>query len=100
MGCSYGTSDSASSTLARISNYRDQRTPLDHPARSTPQADNMRTSLLRRSCPYVCNSCQQSIRSRRRGYATAAASAPEIYDVVCVGGGPVGLSLLAALSRY
>ena len=27
----------------------------------------------------------------------ASTSAPEIYDVVCVGGGPVGLSLLTGL---
>ncbi|KAG7150313.1 hypothetical protein HYQ46_000753 [Verticillium longisporum] len=33
----------------------------------------------------------------RRSFAIAAASNPDIYDVVCVGGGPAGLSLLAAL---
>ncbi|KAF2442009.1 ubiquinone biosynthesis hydrox [Karstenula rhodostoma CBS 690.94] len=36
------------------------------------------------------------IRLQRRSASTAA-SAPEIYDVVCVGGGPAGLSLLAGL---
>jgi len=30
-------------------------------------------------------------------FASGAASTPEIYDVVCVGGGPAGLSLLAGL---
>ncbi|KAK7970592.1 ubiquinone biosynthesis mono0xygenase COQ6 [Apiospora saccharicola] len=34
--------------------------------------------------------------SARRAYASAA-SQPDIYDVVCVGGGPAGLSLLTAL---
>jgi len=32
-----------------------------------------------------------------RGYASAAK--PEIFDVVCVGGGPAGLSLLAGLRK-
>jgi hypothetical protein len=32
-----------------------------------------------------------------RRFASTSADAPEIYDVVCVGGGPAGLSLLAAL---
>ncbi|KAF1992138.1 ubiquinone biosynthesis hydrox [Aulographum hederae CBS 113979] len=35
---------------------------------------------------------------RRRTYATAAKAAlPELYDVVCVGGGPAGLSILTGL---
>ena len=39
------------------------------------------------------------VRSNRtyRGYASAAK--PEIFDVVCVGGGPAGLSLLAGLRK-
>jgi ubiquinone biosynthesis monooxygenase Coq6 len=37
-----------------------------------------------------------SIRLHRR-FASGSADAPEIYDVVCVGGGPAGLSLLAGL---
>lgn len=32
-----------------------------------------------------------------RRFATSSANAPEVYDVVCVGGGPAGLSLLAGL---
>lgn len=36
---------------------------------------------------------------KRRSYAQINGT-PEIYDVVCVGGGPAGLSLLAALSKY
>jgi ubiquinone biosynthesis monooxygenase Coq6 len=32
-----------------------------------------------------------------RRFASSAANAPEVYDVVCVGGGPAGLSLLAGL---
>lgn len=37
---------------------------------------------------------------RRQLYSTASttpASSPELYDIVCIGGGPVGLSLLSAL---
>jgi len=33
----------------------------------------------------------------RRHFATTAPEIPEIFDVVCVGGGPAGLSLLTAL---
>ncbi|KAL9611539.1 MAG: hypothetical protein Q9167_003823 [Letrouitia subvulpina] len=33
----------------------------------------------------------------KRHYATPTSADPEIYDVVCVGGGPVGLGLLTAL---
>lgn len=33
----------------------------------------------------------------RRTFATTSAHVSETYDVVCVGGGPAGLSLLAAL---
>ena len=32
-----------------------------------------------------------------RRFASSSADAPEVYDVVCVGGGPAGLSLLAGL---
>lgn len=46
---------------------------------------------------YVCSTCTRHLRRPRRSYATAAALKPDIYDVVCVGGGPAGLSLLAAL---
>ncbi|ROW02032.1 hypothetical protein VPNG_07681 [Cytospora leucostoma] len=59
--------------------------------------------LLRRSAPgpaatrYMCRRCSRQIgRSSRRSYASTAQQ-PDIYDVVCVGGGPAGLSLLAAL---
>ncbi|KAL3419009.1 ubiquinone biosynthesis mono0xygenase COQ6 [Phlyctema vagabunda] len=45
---------------------------------------------------YVCNNCTSHVRRRYRAYATTTTH-PEIYDVICVGGGPAGLSLLAAL---
>ncbi|KAJ2904797.1 ubiquinone biosynthesis mono0xygenase COQ6 [Zalerion maritima] len=54
--------------------------------------------------PLLCHSCSRLVwRSVKgqRGYATTTttttASEREIYDVVCVGGGPAGLSLLTAL---
>ncbi|KAH8814977.1 hypothetical protein F5884DRAFT_667868 [Xylogone sp. PMI_703] len=50
---------------------------------------------MRRLGGYVCRNCSQQLQ-RRRSYATSALK-PDIYDVVCVGGGPAGLSLLAAL---
>ncbi|EPS33397.1 hypothetical protein PDE_08359 [Penicillium oxalicum 114-2] len=46
---------------------------------------------------YVCPSCRSGIGSARRRLATQAGRTPDIYDVVCVGGGPAGLGLLAAL---
>lgn len=46
---------------------------------------------------YICRSCSHQAPQQRRGYATE--SSPEVYDVVCVGGGPAGLSVLAALSK-
>ena len=53
------------------------------------------TNALR---PYVCPKCSRRFKLRSRRYATAAS--PDIYDVVCVGGGPAGLSLLTALRTY
>ncbi|KAJ5172989.1 hypothetical protein N7492_005582 [Penicillium capsulatum] len=47
--------------------------------------------------PYVCQSCRHGIRPNRRRFATNPSEIPDIYDVVCVGGGPAGLGLLAAL---
>ncbi|KAL9077747.1 MAG: hypothetical protein Q9161_000119 [Pseudevernia consocians] len=43
----------------------------------------------------TCPSCFSLIKPQSRRHATAAF--PDIYDVVCVGGGPAGLSLLTAL---
>ncbi|THV49025.1 hypothetical protein BGAL_0215g00100 [Botrytis galanthina] len=61
-------------------------------------------SSLRKFNPYVCKACTRRIR----GFATTASppgatstsipkKRPDVYDVVCVGGGPAGLSLVAAL---
>ncbi|KAG6219792.1 hypothetical protein E4U34_003397 [Claviceps purpurea] len=45
---------------------------------------------------FACSRCSRSVAHRQwtRSYST---SKDEIYDVVCIGGGPAGLSLLAAL---
>ena len=48
--------------------------------------------------PYICPSCRSGAISARRRFASKAEPIPDIYDVVCVGGGPAGLGLLAALS--
>lgn len=47
----------------------------------------------------LCKRCCQRVVSyrRRQGFATHATQ-PEIYDIVTIGGGPVGLALVAALS--
>ncbi|KAH8697768.1 hypothetical protein BGW36DRAFT_174902 [Talaromyces proteolyticus] len=48
--------------------------------------------------PYVCPSCRRGLQPRgRRGFSSAIGETPDIYDVVCVGGGPAGLALVAAL---
>ncbi|KAM3505767.1 hypothetical protein MY10362_002740 [Beauveria mimosiformis] len=47
---------------------------------------------------FVCRGCSRRLTPAfRRAYSAAAAPAQDIYDVVCVGGGPAGLSLLTAL---
>ncbi|KAJ6189657.1 hypothetical protein N7519_004565 [Penicillium mononematosum] len=46
--------------------------------------------------PYVCPTCRQGISAGRRRFGSKSDS-PDLYDVVCVGGGPAGLGLLAAL---
>ncbi|QGA17514.1 hypothetical protein EYB26_005185 [Talaromyces marneffei] len=49
---------------------------------------------------YICPSCQSSItKGARRAFSSTpnARANPDIYDVVCVGGGPAGLALVAAL---
>lgn len=57
-------------------------------------------ALLRRSASsYLCRRCSRQVgKSLRRSYASTAGQ-PDIYDVVCVGGGPAGLSLLTALRK-
>ncbi|KAK0655685.1 hypothetical protein B0T16DRAFT_364254 [Cercophora newfieldiana] len=63
----------------------------------------MDSILRRRAAAFVCQSCTrrglQSRRQLQRGFSSASAqqTGPDIYDVVCVGGGPAGLSLLTAL---
>ena len=56
-------------------------------------------SRLSSCTPYVCSACRRRIStaSRNRLLSTRAAPA-DIYDIVAVGGGPVGLALLVALS--
>jgi hypothetical protein len=45
---------------------------------------------------YICKGCTRQLNRQKRRYATSQPQ-HELYDVVCVGGGPAGLSLLAAL---
>ncbi|KAK1754841.1 hypothetical protein QBC47DRAFT_381961 [Echria macrotheca] len=60
----------------------------------------MESIARRRAVAYVCRSCSRQglrlQRQARRAYS-GTATRDDIYDVVCVGGGPAGLSLLTAL---
>lgn len=51
---------------------------------------------VRRALPSPTHFVQFRVRLHRR-FASSSTDTPEIYDVVCVGGGPAGLSLLAGL---
>ncbi|EEH36609.2 ubiquinone biosynthesis monooxygenase COQ6 [Paracoccidioides lutzii Pb01] len=48
---------------------------------------------------YVFPSCRRGPQAARRTFTSTSklTQRPDIYDIVCVGGGPAGLSLLAAL---
>ena len=46
---------------------------------------------------FVCRRCRFAIK--KASQKRHASTSPAIYDVVAVGGGPVGLALLAALSK-
>ncbi|KAK4227470.1 hypothetical protein QBC38DRAFT_188951 [Podospora fimiseda] len=50
-------------------------------------------ALLRNRAFFVCRSCTQQLQRRYM----RAGPRQDVYDVVCVGGGPAGLSLLTAL---
>ena len=47
---------------------------------------------------FICSSCRAAHRSIFQRRHASTSKTPAIYDVVAVGGGPVGLALLAALS--
>nr|XP_049157194.1 ubiquinone biosynthesis hydrox [Daldinia loculata]KAI1645460.1 ubiquinone biosynthesis hydrox [Daldinia loculata] len=53
---------------------------------------------LQRPLSSLCRSCSRRLLPQlSRSYASASSQQLDIYDVVCVGGGPAGLSLLTAL---
>ena len=60
-----------------------------------PTASSLRKRQLE---AFICKNCVRHVTRQKRSYAShSSTSKPDIYDVVCVGGGPAGLSLLAAL---
>ncbi|KAK4191729.1 hypothetical protein QBC35DRAFT_275424 [Podospora australis] len=54
-------------------------------------------AVLRNRAAFVCRSCTRRFQQQLKRNYSSAAPRPDIYDVVCVGGGPAGLSLLTAL---
>ena len=65
----------------------------------------MSSKIIARSSNYICKACRRGRqRPQCRAYGTNTIttnpSLNDIYDVVAVGGGPVGLALLTALSRF
>lgn len=59
----------------------------------------MEAILRRPATRYVCRSCSHQLGRSLRRRTFASSAQPDIYDVVCVGGGPAGLSLLTALRK-
>lgn len=55
----------------------------------------LRPPSCARNVPRLTSLLRQS--ALRRQYANVTPATPELYDVVCVGGGPAGLSLLSGL---
>ncbi|KFA80267.1 hypothetical protein S40288_04537 [Stachybotrys chartarum IBT 40288] len=56
-------------------------------------------SLARTSSRFVCSTCSRRLQVQSsRTYSSGPKH--DIYDVVCVGGGPAGLSLLSALRSH
>ncbi|KAL8724124.1 MAG: hypothetical protein Q9181_006969 [Wetmoreana brouardii] len=53
------------------------------------------SSLACRICPYPVTSIH--IRLASRSFATITSPKSDVFDVVCIGGGPAGLTLLTAL---
>jgi len=50
--------------------------------------------------PICLNQLQNAYARTFASSCRRLAGQPDLYDVVCVGGGPAGLSLLAGLSMY
>lgn len=45
----------------------------------------------------ILSPLRRHVYHKKRTFATIKRTKPDIYDVVCVGGGPAGLSLVNAL---
>ncbi|PKS06464.1 hypothetical protein jhhlp_007212 [Lomentospora prolificans] len=58
---------------------------------------DMSSRILSPSARFVCRRCTGQLRTKLPRFYSTSAAEPDIYDVVCVGGGPAGLSLLTAL---
>ncbi|PHH76746.1 hypothetical protein CDD82_3868 [Ophiocordyceps australis] len=64
----------------------------------TTRPSLMAAPRSRLACPQVvCRACCRALTKQPRRPFSSASSRADIYDVVCVGGGPAGLSLLTAL---
>ena len=59
----------------------------------------MNGQKLLRCRPLVTHVSRKNSRYLSKRYASSAPDSDAVYDVVCVGGGPAGLSLLAGLRK-
>jgi ubiquinone biosynthesis monooxygenase Coq6 len=68
--------------------------------------NKMRSRLPHSDALYICHQCRSLAKKQQRTHRTFTSTTsrrkqqPEIYDVITVGGGPAGLSLLTALKSH
>ena len=97
LGFSTNLDSSHAPLVARVyTQYRTFIFPSNSQARFIKAMKRLQRRRLGNS---ICVFCGGPISKPSRRAFASATSGPEIYDVVAVGGGPVGLGLLSAISE-